>query len=291
MTSPIATPHKSARSVAASGFQILLMVLIMSRSGCVSAQDVIEVEVQPVQNQFFLADQTFDQWVFGNVRTNLTPEERFDSFLALSIANVDRSFSLSESQKRKLRLAGHGDIKRFNDRLAEARAVFERHRRDQNKMGEIQQETTPLAEAFRDGLFGEGSFFAKSIGMTLNPDQVARYREAIREKKQFLYRSKVALGLAKLDAAVGFTTEQYHRFAEVILEETTPPERPAGQFEANVMLLKIARIPEGKIRPIFDDARWKTLNQQLQQARAMEPTLQANGILDPTEPAKAEKRD
>jgi len=289
MTTPPIALHKSARSVAASGFQAILVVLIMSRSSLVSAQDVIEVEVQPVQNQFFLADQTFDQWVFGNVRTNLSPEERFDSFLALSIADVERTCSLSEPQKRKLLLAGRGDIKRFNDRLAEARAVFERYRRDQNKMGEIQQETIPLAELFKDGLFGEGSFFAKSLETTLNPDQSDRRREAIREKKQFLYRSKVSLGLAKLDAAVGFTTEQYHRFAAVILEETTPPEKSAGQFEANVMLLKIARIPESKIRPIFDDARWKALDRQLQQARAMEPMLRANGVLDPTEPAKAEK--
>ena len=252
------------------------------------AQDLDEREERPaVQNAFELDESNFHVWIFGNGRRNASAREHLDSLLMLSVAEVERSCPLSEAQKRKLLLAGHGDIKRFLDRVAEARKVFDRLRRDQNNINEIFRETQPLAAALAAGLFGEGSFFAKTLGTTLNPEQAARYRGALREKVQFRYRAKIALALADLDAVVGFTTEQYRRLVDVILEETTPPAKPAGQYETSVVLLKIARLPEAKVRPIFDDVRWKTLSRQLQQARGMEQFLQANGYLDATEPARA----
>jgi hypothetical protein len=267
-----------------------MAIVLVAAGSTARAQDLDgQDELPVVQNNFELAESNFHQWVFGNGYRNVAPRDHLDSLLMVNVAEVDRACSLSQAQKRKLILAGHGDIKRFMDRVADARDVFERLRRDQTKMNEIFQEAQPLAATLAAGLFGDGSFFAKTLGSTLDPDQAQRYRGALREKSQFRYRAKVSLALANLDIAVGFTTEQYRRYVDVILEETTPPEKPAGQYETQVVLLKIARLPEAKIRPIFDDVRWKELSRQLQGARGMEQFLQANGYIEAKDQAKARK--
>jgi len=273
----------------------LAWLFIAIASGNVRSQDLgeAEAEVQPAANganRFVLNEANFDQWVFGNASPkNLSTEERFKALLAVNIADVERSCPLSESQKRKLLLAGRGDIKRFTDRVADARAVFHRLNNDQNGINAIFQETQPLAALLANGLFGVDSLYTKTLATTLEPEQAARYREAVREKQRFRYKAKVALALANLDEAVGFTSEQNRRFLAVVLEETAPLEKPAGAMETNFVLFKIARIPETKIRPIFDDAQWKAISRQLEKARGLEPMLRANGLLDPSEPAKADK--
>ena len=275
------------------GFRLLLPLLIwllINHETSVWGQDLGEVEIQPaVVDPFAFNDANFNQWVFGNVRMDLSPEERLKSFLILQTAEVERACTLSDAQRQKLLLAGSGDIKRFANRVADAKLVFDRLKHDQNNIGEMFQSAQPLAASLAAGLFGEGSFYSKTLRTTLRPEQLTSYREMIQEKNRFRYKAKVSLALANLDASVGFTTDQLHRFAAVILKETTPTEKPAPQQEVNVVLCKIARLPESKIRPIFDDVQWNSLSQRLHQARQMEPELRALGLLDPIEPAKAEQ--
>ncbi len=259
---------------------------MLATSSTTLAQDLDEKEEVPVvQNVFELHESNFDQWVFGQAGRANSAKEQLDSLLMLSVGEVERACNLSEAQKKKLLLAGHGDIKHFMDRVAEARRVFDLLRRDQNNINEIYQETVPLSATLKAGLFGTDSFFHKTIGATLDPDQAARYRKSILEKNQFRYRAKVRLAINNLDNAIGFSGEERQRLTDLVLEQTKPPEKPAGQYETQVVLLKIARIPEAKIRPIFDEARWKLLKVQFQQARAFEQFLQGQGFLDDPEPA------
>jgi hypothetical protein len=262
-------------------------MILISTGTTTRAQDLDEVEERPVaqQNVFELHESNFEQWVFGTAGRANSARDQLDSLLMLSVGEVERSCNLSEAQRKKLLLAGHGDIKHFMDRVAEARRVFDLLRRDQNNINEIYQETVPLSTTLRAGLFGSDSFFSKTIGTTLEPEQEARYRKSILEKNQFRYRAKVRLAINNLDNAIGFSGEERQRLTDLVLEETKPPIKPAGQYETQVVLLKIARIPEAKIRPIFDEARWKLLIPQFQQARGMEAFLKTQGFLDEPEPA------
>jgi hypothetical protein len=277
------------RSSFTSLFMIASAVLISTAT--TSAQDLDEKEEVPAAvNVFELHESNFDQWVFGQAGRANSARDQLDSLLMLSVGEVERACNLSEAQKKKLMLAGHGDVKHFMDRVAEARRVFEALRHDQNNINEIFQETQPLATTLRSGLFGNDSFFYKTIATTLEPDQAARYRKSILEKNQYRYRAKVRLAINNLDNAIGFSGEERQRLLDLILQETTASEKSAGQYEATVVLLKIAKIPEAKLRPLFDDARWKLLNAQFQQARAMEVFLRTQGLLDEPEPA-ATKND
>ena len=87
------------------------------------------------------------------------------------------------AQKNKLQLAGRGDMKRFLDRVEEKRSLYKGLKVDQIKIGEIYQQIQPLKSTLSSGLFGEGSIFFKSIGMTLTAEQLARHERTASGKE------------------------------------------------------------------------------------------------------------
>lgn len=269
---------------------LIVLLLLSSAATTARAQDLDEVEAEPaVNNGFELHENNFESWIYGNVTNGESGRDRLESLLALHLVQVEQSCSLSEAQKKKLMMAGRGDLKHFLDRVAEARKVFELLRRDQNRMGEINQETQPLAATFNAGLFSQDSLFGKTLGTTLNTEQANHYQESIRERNRYRYRAKVRLAIANLDNSIGLTADQRQKLIDLILAETRPLEKaiPVSQYESYVILLKVSKIPEAKVRSILDDARWKEFNQQLEQAKAMEPFLRSNGYLDEPAPEPA----
>jgi hypothetical protein len=262
-------------------FAALLFTLGSSTAWGQEADDAVPAPV----NAFELHESNFDRWVFGNLGNAVSARDRLEDMLALTIAEVERSCKLTDEQKSKLLLAGRGDIKRFFDRVEDARAVFQRLRRDQNKINEIFQSTQPLAAVLSAGIFGDKSFYAKTLRNTLTPDQVAMQRQAAVEKNAFRYRAKVRLAVADLDTSIGFTVEQRQKLVEVLLTETRPSLKSGHLYETTVVLLKASRLPEEKLRPILDETRWSILARKLKQAQGMEAFLKSQGFLDDDDPA------
>jgi hypothetical protein len=44
-------------------------------------------------------------------------------------------------------------------------------------------------------------------------------------------------------------------------------------------LIQLGRLPEEKLKPLFDDAQWRALHQQLVRFKGMEPQLIEAGML------------
>jgi hypothetical protein len=242
--------------------------------------------VQPARGVWVMTDDQFDQWVFGAPRNSRAGRNKLDSLLTLEIDEVERSCSLSEIEKKKLLLAGRGDIKRFFEKVDEKRKKFEKIRNDQNKIGEIYQELLPLQSMLNSGLFGDGSFYCKTLRRLLSDEESAAYQKIVFEKKQFRYRAKVELVVAQLDQAVGFRDEQRRRLVDVILRETQPPLR-YGQYDYYLVLYQAGKIPAAKLKPLFEEKQWAFLQRQLDQGRGMEHFLRTQGLL----PAVVEGRD
>jgi hypothetical protein len=268
-------------------FRRLLLAAIVSgvvgAGHSARAQDDLEPEEEvqpqlPQQHVFVVNEPQFNQWAFGNAGNLDSVRDRLDSLLTLMIQDVDRTCGLSEAQKAKLRLAGRGDVKRFFDRVEEKRRKFQGTRHNQNDVGTIVQEIRTLGITLNAGLFGDDSFFSKTLRKTLSEEQAARYEEALRQKRQSRYRARVDSVVAMLGNTAGLSTRQRRRFAEVLLEETRPP-RNYGRQDYYVVLLQAAKLPEAKIRPIFDDAQWRLLSRQFAQAKAMERNLKDNGYV------------
>ena len=51
-----------------------------------------------------------------------------------------------------------------------------------------------------------------------------------------------------------------HQLAELLLKETRPPRKFGDAPDVALVLFQASRIPEAKIRPIFDDAQWRIMS-------------------------------
>jgi hypothetical protein len=236
------------------------------------------------QNVFMMDDSNFDMWVFGGNRNGAQGRKRLDDLLSLQIELLDRECKLDEAQKKKLLLAGRGDAKRFYDRVDVLRRKFQKVKNDQNKIGEIYQEIQPLQLVLNAGPFGEGSIFAKTLPRALKPEQVTKYEEIDRERRRFRYGAKVDGFIARLDNSLGLTDEQRRKIRKVVLDETLPP-RSFGQQDQQVVTLQVSKIPEAKLRPIFDEAQWKIVSRQLAQVKGLEFHLKSMGYVPGNAPA------
>lgn len=268
-----------------------IVLAIVGAGAAVRAQDEEEEEAAPEPNAqavriVRMNEAQFDQWVFGNMGGGnaVMVRNKLEYRLELQVDDIARSCGLTPVQKKKLLAAGHGDIKRLFDRIEELRKKFDKVKNQQNAFGMIWQEVQPLQNTVNSGLSGEHSIFAKALRTTLTPEQHARHEQAARERMLFIYWAKVDLVLELLNNAVGFTTEQSERLRKLLAEETRPPKR-LGQNDYYAVLYQLAMIPEVKLKPVFDDLQWRTLNRQLAQARGLEMWLKQNGFV-PDEAAK-----
>ncbi len=245
------------------------------------AQDDQEVEDVPavdVQQQFMVADENFDQWVFGGRGNAAAIRKRFDSQLVLHVDELERMCGLSEAQKKKLHLAGQGDIKRLFDQVEVLRKKFQLVKNDQNKFNEFWQDVQPFQVTFSNGAFGPGSFFEKTLKNTLSSDQAASFQAADRERRMFQYRSTVEAVIGMLDQVVSFRAEQRHKFVELLVERKKLP-RAFGQYNYYLVLYQLSQLPDDKLKEFLDEPQLKALRKVFNQVRGYEVFLKSNGYL------------
>jgi hypothetical protein len=249
------------------------------------AQDEEEAPAPAVVNRmngFVMNDFQFDQWVFGNMgmANANAARNRLDSLLTLNVEDLERTCGLTPVQKKKLLLAGRGDIKRFFDRIEEVKKKFAPQKNDhfQNQIQQIWQEIQPLQTAYNSGLFGVDSIYAKAIRATLTPEQAGKHEDVVRDRTLYRYWARVDLAMELLNNEVGFTDDQRRQLVKLLREETKPP-RKLGQQDYYVVLYQLSRIPEARIRPVFEDVQWRFLKRQIDQGRGMEMILKQSGFV------------
>jgi hypothetical protein len=239
--------------------------------------DEVEAVVMPAPAVMF-QDQNFDQWIFGGGKNAAGGRSKFDAMLSLRLEEVNRLCGLTDAQRKKLGLAGRGDIKRFFDQVEEKRRAFRLVRNDQNKVNQVIQEIQPLRLTFMSGLFGDGSIFVKTLKKTLDDAQAGRYDRAVRDKARERNRARVELAVASIDDALGLTSAQRTRLVALLLEHTLPSAKP-GPYDMQVLMIQASRLPEATLRSIFGEDQWKSLKAYMDQTRRMEPFLRQNGYL------------
>ena len=282
------TPRFIGRLLVAAA---LLAIVGAGRSALAQQIDDDDDEAAPAAqpmmgfNAVVMNDAQFDQWVFGNMgMANAgTARNKLDSMLTLHVDGLERTCGLTPLQKKKLLLAGRGDIKRFFDQIDDLRKKFTKNKHDQNQFGQLWQEVQPLRNSFNSGFFDGDSIFSKAIKATLTPEQTARHEEVAHDRVLYRYWAKVDLAMELLNNEVGFTDEQRQKLLRLLKEETKPP-RKLGENDYYVVLYQLSRIPEAKLKPVFDDVQWPSLKRQLDQGRGMGMFLKQNGFVAADEP-------
>ena len=97
-----------------------------------------------------------------------------ESLLTNKIDDIDRMSRLTPVQKKKLQLAGRGDIKRLLDRIEDERKTFEHLRTDLPRIEEFLMRLQPLRLTIRRGPFGSESLFAKTFKKMRDEENLVR---------------------------------------------------------------------------------------------------------------------
>jgi hypothetical protein len=259
---------------------LALLAVILGQAVVFAAPD--DQEPPPaaaVANEgFFMAEENFDQWIFQGVGNANAGRERIKSRLKLQLDELDRVCGLTETQKQKLTLAAHGDTKRFFDQVEEVRKRFQAVKNDQNAFNQIWQEIQPLQQKQMTGLFGETSFFAKTLRKTLSTEQAAKYKVVVDDRRRFRYRASIEVALMTLENSVALRHEQHAALSKLLIEETQPPH-VFGQYDYYLVMHQLSKLSEQKVKPLLDERQWKLLQQQFVQFRGMEAFLVQNGMI------------
>jgi hypothetical protein len=119
-----------------------------------------------------LASENFDCWLFGEAHSEADRHRHLDEILRSKVDTATLAHQLTDSQRAKLRLAGRGDIKRYFDQVEERRRDFEKDRHHFRTGLAALERLAPLTQVYREGAFGDGSLFAKTLSK-INDDQKA----------------------------------------------------------------------------------------------------------------------
>jgi hypothetical protein len=259
-----------------------VVLAIAGWAGTACAQDDEIVEDVPAgaqeQQQFMVAEENFNQWVFGGQGSAGGQQKRFESMLHVQVEGVGRSCTLTDEQKKKLTLAGAADIKRFFERVAVLKKKFDLVKNDQNKFNQFWQDVQPIQAIVNRGTFGEGSYFKKTLKSVLNSEQVANFDKADRERRLFNYRAKVETVVCNMDEVLSLRAEQRQKLVELL---TTPQQVPRtfGQesYGQYAVLYQASRIPEDKLKQILDKPQLITIQRVLNMARGYGQFLKTGG--------------
>lgn len=241
-------------------------------------EDVVEAAV-PVQPQFMIAEENFNMWVYGNSRDAKTARTRLETQIKLQIDEVASVARLTDTQKKKLELAGKGDVKRFFDLVEDKRKGFKAVQNDQNKFNEFYQELRTIQLKLNAGLYGPDSFYAKTLNHTLDPDQTASFNQVVLERERFRYRAQIGQVVANLDNSIGLKADQRRQLLKLIAEETRPPKK-SSQYDSYVVLYQLSRLPDERIKPLFaNESQWQAFKRQMTNSKNLERFLIQQGIL------------
>ena len=160
---------------------------------------------------------------------------------------------------------------------------------DQQKMQQIWQDISPLQTSLQAGLFYEDSLLVKSLPHTLTAEQLEHYDAIVRERRAFRHRAAIELTVALLEQNNPLRADQ-RRDLIALLTKQTKPARRLGQYEHFVIMIQLDRVPEEKLKALFDPMQWKVVKYQLNKIERMEPFLRQTGEW-PAVDDKADKAD
>ncbi len=233
-----------------------------------------------VNRGFFVQEANFDQWIFQGSVNAAAGKARIQSSVTMKLAELRRVCELTDAQSKKLSLAARGDMRQFFEDVEIVRQKFLKVRNDQNAFNQIWQEINPLQQRQAAGLFGDSSFFAKTVRNTLTREQHEKYQIVLDDRRRFRYQAAAEVALHNLSNTIGLLHDQHEAIFKLIIEETQPP-LTFGQYDQYFVFFSLAKLPNAKLKPLLDDRQWKLLQPHLQQGRGMEPTLMQQGMIEP----------
>jgi hypothetical protein len=222
-----------------------------------------------------LADREFYGWIFGHggismYETPVAARRHLVSLLNIWLTCIDQLSGLTEEQQAKLHMAGIGEIQHFLDAVEQERQLFLTIKHDPNRLHEFQKELRPLREWWISNPFLEGSFFWKTLRKTLPEAQIARLESTLRELEMAERRDLIRWFVNHEHSRLKLNDVQCACLEELLLKETGVSKRLAP-FRNSGFLEQVSRIPEPRLKQVFQDAQWLELKKELEWAKQVPP--------------------
>jgi hypothetical protein len=83
--------------------------------------------------------------------------------------------------------------------------------------------------------------------------------KALLERIKSRYPISVAAAVGSLQKNLGLDERQRAKLVDLLVRETRPPRSFGDASDIAVLLFQASRIPTEKIKPIFDEAQWRTM--------------------------------
>jgi hypothetical protein len=224
----------------------------------------------------------FDRWLSLQFRPPGRARDLLEMRLAGRLRELEAECHLTALQVKKLQLAGRGDIKRFMDRVDHVARVMEAPESSVEDLRAAKLEMIDLGTLAGPRLFGDDSLLCKTLGSTLDQDQAAARERALLERNAVRHRTTIDRVVKALQDNLGMNEEQESRLAELLLRETRPPRKFGYGPDIALVLFQASRIPEARIRPIFNDAQWRVMGRWMAiyvRGASGEETLNRNGFV------------
>jgi hypothetical protein len=127
--------------------------------------DEAPLVVAPARRVWVAVEGTFDSSLFGALSDSPAERARLEGILErlINFAEQTNQITLTPAQRRKLRLAGRGDIKHFYDQVFQGRRRFESLRTDLRECQILLGGLQPLQGQFHNGPFHSNSLYAKTL--------------------------------------------------------------------------------------------------------------------------------
>ena len=263
----------------------LLAVLLLALSASLAAGDDdgwddIE-EKQPQQNNInnWLADpDNLDRWVFQQAGNAAEQRKRFQIQLELSLREFESSCGLSESQKRRLELAGKLDIADFFAEYDRIRGDIYAGEPDQEDFNNIWQLIQPLQIRVQAGLIDDDSLFRKVSLSVLDAEQGEAFSRTEHARRQFRYRAAVKLYLMQIDSTMPLQATQRKALVEFALRETKAPNRCHPQSLQLYVQCQLGQLKPDAIRELDLGEQGDLLVKLFKRGRGYEHHLRQQGI-------------
>jgi hypothetical protein len=120
------------------------------------------------------AEDSFEDWAFGGTEGAKRFRQQLDKLLEKKLREVEQIFLLTDAQKRKLKLAGKGDLQRLLDIVEDAHREFDHARTEASRLVELQKQLRLVDVRVSEGPFEMGSLFSKTLRKLYDADELRR---------------------------------------------------------------------------------------------------------------------
>jgi hypothetical protein len=251
-------------------FVVLLFVLLV----CVLPSPV------SAQNATIGIEQ-FDSWIFQGTANRDQAKSSLESRIDLEITRITQTVTLTEEQKERMKLAGHGDIKRFYDRVEKARRQFLSmgEQWEQNRINEAYQLAVPLQQELRKGLFGKDSLLQKVVVTTIDNDQAERMRQENERRLQLRKENAVKVFMVNLGRQMPMTSTQRTKLTELLIENMK--SIGVDDIYSNYLVsYRLSKIPRDSYQALFDETQLKVIDQSTQTGQALKAMLKQQELIN-----------